>query len=424
VKSLRGLLLAAAVFGFLGWAGGAPLLRAQDPSQPATDQTQPSSDQAQPAQDQSQTTPDQEEPAQTQPASPSTNQDQVQDNTQPAAGPETTPAVVQPVPESTESPLDANTVQPVTAETATTTSTTEADILRSRVGPNYLIGPEDVLTIDVFDVPELSKMDVQVGNDGTITVPLLGAVKAAGLTQRQLRAELTREWGAKYLQHPQVTLFIKEFKSRPVAVVGSVEKPGEYYLTGRRTLVEVLAMAGGLAKGGQAAGRDVLVQRPTGFKDLPQVDGLRQTDANTVAINLKKLVYEQDRQLNLEIEPFDTVSVSRPDLVYLAGDFTKPGAYVLENKTTVTVLEAVAMAQGVGANARTSKAAIIRRSQNGESTMVSFDLKKVLEGKAPDATLAANDILFVPNSAAKSVGRQSISSIIGIVSGLVIYRGL
>ena len=298
------------------------------------------------------------------------------------------------------------------------------ELLTGRVGPNYLIGPEDVITINVFDVPELSKFDAQVANDGTISVPLLGSVKAAGLTQAQLRDELNEEWGAKYLNHPQVTLFIKDSKSRPVSVVGSVAKPGVVYLTGRRTLVEVIALAGGLASVGAAAGKEVSVERPGGFQDLPIVDGLTQTAPDKVSIELKKLLYSQDTALDVEVEPFDIVTVSRAGIVYLAGAFTKPGGYVLDNKDTITALEAVAMAQGLGGNARTSQAQIIRRTNSGATTERKIDLKKILEGKAPDVTLADNDILFVPNSTAKAITKSSISSVIGIISGMAIYGGL
>jgi len=351
-----------------------------------------------------------------------------QPSDQDTAQPEVTPATIQPLdqtaPATSAAPIAPGVTPDEGSQSLSTASSTALDLVNIRIGPNYLIGPEDVLTIDVFDVPELSKLDVQVGNDGSISVPLLGSVKAAGLTQRQLRDKLAKEWGEKYLQKPQVSLFIKEFKSRPVSVVGSVEKPGEYYLTGRRTLVEVLAMAGGLAKGGAAAGKEVSVERPTGFGDLPQVDGLRQTAPDRVSIELKKLIYNQDRDLNLEIEPFDIVSVSRAGVVYLVGAFTRPGGYVLDNKDSVSVLEAVAMAQGTDPNARTSKASIIRRSSSGATSMLPLDLKKVLQGKSPDTTLAANDILFVPTNAAKTVGRQSLPTILGIVSGLVIYHGL
>jgi polysaccharide biosynthesis/export protein len=331
-------------------------------------------------------------------------------------------------------PLDqrtpANTVQPLGPEAGSETIPVKAadqtarELLNSRIGPNYLIGPEDVITINVFDVPELSKFDAQVANDGTISVPLLGSVKAAGLTQTQLRDELDKEWGEKYLNHPQVSLYIKDFKSRPVSVVGSVAKPGMIYLTGRRTLVEVLAMAGGLASVGAAAGKEVYVERAGGFENLPTVDGLTQTAPDKVSIELKKLLYSQDTKLNIEIEPFDIVTVSRAGIVYLAGAFTRPGGYVLDNKDSITALEAVAMAQGLGGNARTSQAQIIRRSSSGATTETIIDLKKILQGKAPDVSLADNDILFVPNSNAKAITKSTVSSVIGIVSGMVIYRGL
>lgn len=316
------------------------------------------------------------------------------------------------------------TPHPLSSSPAKTTDQTALELLNSRIGPNYLIGPEDVITIDVFDVPELSKFDAQVANDGTISVPLLGSVKAAGLTQKQLRDELDEKWGEKYLNHPQVSLYIKDFKSRPVSVVGSVAKPGMIYLTGRRTLVEVLAMAGGLASVGAAAGKEVYVERPEGFEGLPRVDGLTQTAPDKVSIELKKLLYSQDTKLDIEIEPFDIVTVSRAGVVYLAGAFTRPGGYVLDNKDSITALEAVAMAQGLGANARTSEAQIIRRSSSGATTETTIDLKKVLQGKARDVTLADNDILFVPNSNAKAITKSTLSSVIGIVSGMVVYRGL
>ena len=334
------------------------------------------------------------------------------------------PATEDAAPDASAGSTSGETTNP--ASTGDTEKTAAANLLNNRIGPNYLIGPEDILTIDVFDVPELSRFDVQVGNDGTITVPLVGAVKAAGLTQAQLRDTLAEEWGRKYLNHPQVTLYLKEFKSRPVYVVGSVAKPGVYYMTGRRTLVEVLAMAGGLAGGGASAGRELFVERASGFEDLPQEDGISQIAPDKVSVQLKKLLYSEDSALNIELKPFDTISVSRPGIVYLAGAFVKPGGYVLTDKDTITVLEAVAMAGGIGGNARTSEAKIIRRtSENATAgTTIPIDLRKIMKGKSPDLMLAANDIFFLPNSTAKGVAKGTAGSIVGIVSGLVIYRGL
>lgn len=342
------------------------------------------------------------------------------------AAPSTGAAPEAPAPlESTPAQTDGQTAGDAAGNPAPG-ETPALSLLNNRIGPNYLIGPEDVLTIDVFDVPELSKFDAQVANDGTISVPLIGPVKAAGLTQGQLRDELSQEWGRKYLNHPQVTLFIKDFKSRPVSVIGSVAKPGVYYMTGRRTLVEVLALAGGLAGTGASAGKDVFVERASGFQDVPQADGIKQIAPDKVSVELKKLLYSQDTALDIEVKPFDIVSVSRAGVVYIVGAFNRPGGYVLTDKETITVLEAVAMAQGVGGNARTSQAKIIRRSGTNAtaSTEIPFDLKKIMRGKSPDMELAASDILFLPNSSAKGIAKGTASSIIGIISGVVIYRGL
>lgn len=310
--------------------------------------------------------------------------------------------------------------------TADSEKSAAASLLNNRIGPNYLIGPEDTITIDVFDVPELSKFDVQVGNDGTITVPLIGAVKAAGLTQAQLRDELAKEWGVKYLNHPQVTLYLKELKSRPVYVIGSVAKPGVYYMTGRRTLLEVLAMAGGLAGGGSAAGKHLYIERAAGFDDLPQDDALSQISPDKISIEVKKLLYSEDTQINIELKPFDTISVSRPGIVYLSGAFNKPGGYVLTDKDTITVLEAIAMAGGIGGNARTSEAKIIRRASEDATTgkTIPIDLRKIMKGKSPDLVLAANDIFLLPNSTTKGIAKGTAGSVVGILSGLIIYRGL
>ena len=164
------------------------------------------------------------------------------------------------------------------------------------IGPNYILGPEDVINIEVFNVPELSKT-VRVANDGMISLPLIGRVQAAGLTTEQLRKELADKWGENYLQDPQVTVFVNQFKAKPVSVIGAVEKPGLYPLTGRRTLIEMLSMAGGFGKRGtSAAGRTVLVTRKSGFGDLQPVDGMHIRGPDQIEIDLNRLLYTRDRR--------------------------------------------------------------------------------------------------------------------------------
>ncbi len=299
-----------------------------------------------------------------------------------------------------------------------------ADLLGGgRLGPNYIIGPEDVLDVDVFSVPELKKT-VRVSNDGSIPLALLGHVKAAGLTAQQLRQELESKYGETYLENPQVSVFVREFHGQPVSVIGAVEKAGLYQVTGRRTLIEVLSMAGGLAKrSSDPPGRTVLVTRKGGFGALELVEGMRLVALDKVEINLRKLLYSHEDALNIEIKPLDTLSVSKADIVYVVGGVRKPGGFVLEDRENVTVLQALAMAEGLNGTAAKSSARIIRKSDDGSRIEIPLDLGKVLKGKSQDLVLAANDILFVPESTGKLAAKRGAEAAIGTISGVIVYSG-
>jgi polysaccharide export outer membrane protein len=288
---------------------------------------------------------------------------------------------------------------------------------------DYVIGPEDVLDIDVFNVPELTKT-VRVANDGTISLALLGHVRAEGLTTTQLRAELESKWGRTYLENPQVSVFVKEFHTRPVSVIGAVERPGLYQLTAPRTLIEMLSMAGGLAKRSSApAGRTVYVTRKGGFEDLQPMEGMQLIAIDKVEINLRRLLYSREDSLNIEIKPLDIISVSKADIVYVTGNGARrPGGFVLEDREKITVLQALAMAEGFSPNASKGSARIIRTKADGSREQIPIDLNKVLKGKLPDLELVANDILFVPDSSQKAALKRGLDATIATVSGVLIWR--
>jgi len=287
--------------------------------------------------------------------------------------------------------------------------------------PNYVLGPEDVVNIEVFNVPELSKT-VRVANDGLITLPLIGRVQAAGLTADQLRLELAEKWGENYLQDPQVTVFVSEFKAKPVSVIGAVEKPGLYPLTGQRTLIEMLSLAGGFGKKASSpAGRTVLITRKSGFADLKPVDGMHVRGPDQIEIDLNRLLYTKEEALNIQIKPADTISVSKADVVYVTGAVAKPGGFVLEDRPTMTVLQAVAMAQGFTFSAAKKSAKIIRTNPDGSKRELPINLKKVLQGKAEDPTLIADDILFVPDSTKKLLGQQGTNAAFAAITGWLIW---
>lgn len=300
------------------------------------------------------------------------------------------------------------------------------------VGPDYKLGPEDVITITVFQLPELTET-VRVENDGTIFVKLLGPVPAAGMTLRQLRDELQVKWGKTYLEDPHVNIFIKQYHARPVSVVGAVAKPGLYQLPGSRTLLQLIAMAGGVnmpgtgtgnTVGAAPAGRWVYVTRKGGFADLKPMKGLDFIAKDQIKVDLGLLMYSHDLALDIPIKPFDTVTVSKAGIVYVLGAVNRPGGFTLEDRDSLTALQALALAEGFAPNPKKSKCEIIHRQPDGGRTEKIIDLGKVMKGKAKDPVLTANDILVVPDSTGRLIGKQGLAMGLGTLTGLVIWRGV
>lgn len=293
----------------------------------------------------------------------------------------------------------------------------------SSVSPDYEIGPEDVLKITVFQVKDLDET-VRVSNDGTIAVPLLGRVLAAGLTPDQLRKELEQAYGKNYLQHPQVSVFVKQFKAQPISVIGAVEKPGLYQITGPRSLIEALSLAGGLAtRNSTPPGKTIYVTRQGGFGDLHPVPGMKLIAPNKVAINIKDLLYTQDTNLNIPIRPHDIIAVSKASVIYVAGrGVRKPGGFLLEDRDEVTVIQAMAMAEGLTPDAAKNRARIIHTKADGTRVEIPVNIQAILKQKAPDPKLAADDILYIPLSGGKSALKRSTEAIVQTVSGFIIFH--
>ncbi|MGH9327379.1 MAG: polysaccharide biosynthesis/export family protein [Terriglobia bacterium] len=300
------------------------------------------------------------------------------------------------------------------------------------IGPDYVLGPEDVLTITVFNLPEMTQT-VRVENDGTVTIKLLGRIRAAGLTATQLRDELQKEWGENYLEDPHVTIFIKQFHARPVSVVGAVAKPGLYQLPGERTLVQVIAMAGGVnmpgtgtgnAVGAAPAGRWVYITRKDGFPGLKPMKGLDVLARDQIKVDLGRLLYTHDSALDIPIEAFDTVTVSKAGIVYVLGAVKRPGGFTLEDRDSLTALQALALAEGFTENPSKKHCKIIHTLSNGTRTEKTIDLGKIMKDKAKDPLLTANDILVVPDSTGKLIGKQGLSMGLGTLTGLIIWRGV
>lgn len=317
---------------------------------------------------------------------------------------------------------------------------------------DYRIGPEDLLQISVLEAPDLSRT-VRVSADGEISLPLLGSVQAAGLTSRGLQGVLENLLRHTYMKHPQVSVFVKQMRSHPVSVFGAVEKPGVFQIRGPKTLIEVLSMAQGLAVD---AGDSVIVMRHAGDPERPGASDstsaepdlttaiqahLKSTSVHTgppdtfeeiatgpssVKISLKRLLDSGDARYNVLVYPGDVVKVTRAGIVYVVGDVRRPGGFLLKTNEDISVLQALALAEGMTPTAQGKHARIIlANGPNGSQRAVPINLNKILKGKAPDPLLHSKDILFIPNSTRKSAFRAIYSGAAGVIpaiSGASVYR--
>jgi|SRR5579872_752813 len=286
------------------------------------------------------------------------------------------------------------------------------------------IGPDDLLDITVFEAPDLNRT-LRVSANGEISFQLLGAIKAGGLTPQQLELILQESLRHTYMKDPHVGVFVRELQSHPVSVVGAVRKPGVYQIRGTKTVLELLSMAEGLA---DDAGDTVLVMRGA---SLSKVEGNGQTKISSadaapgeiVEINIKSLMDSVDPAFNLPVHPGDIVKIPRAGIVYVVGEVKKPGGFVLKNNENITVLQALALAEGLTRTSLKSQARIIRTEPGTDKRIETpIDLGKILSNKSSDTLLQPNDVLFVPDSSAKSAFYRGAEAVLSTATGVAIYR--
>jgi polysaccharide export outer membrane protein len=350
-----------------------------------------------------------------------------------------------------------------------------------RSGPHdYVIGNGDVLSIEVFDVKELSR-EVRVSQTGTIGMPLVPVrLHVTGLTELQAEQKIAEMLEVNGLvSHADVSVTIKERKSKPITVVGAVAHPLVYQADSQVTLLEVLAEAGGLSND---AGGEVIVTRPVpemtfddseapngsaGAKpgssgpvksetkpltavapspssssgasaeppDLPAPNTSQEkpiSDArtpsasspvDTITINLYELMESGNTKNNITLQAGDVVTVPHAGIVYVLGAVGRPGGFVLTNdREQLSTLKILALAGGYTNIAKTDRAVIIRKDAQGKQHEVPLDLKKIQNSQAEDLPLQPSDILYVPQSGAKQALLRSLEFGIALGSGVALYR--
>ena len=268
-----------------------------------------------------------------------------------------------------------------------------------------VLGPGDEGEMTVYGVPDLTQK-FRIDASGEVSLALVGRVKIGGLTAQEAEALIEKRYDeGQFLRSPHVNLAVKDYTTQGITVLGEVAHPGTYSAMNVRRLFDAFQAAGGLS---QRAGNTVTITR--GNQDQ-KVDTLKLTsDPAESAAN------------NVAVEPGDTVVVSRAGIVYVLGEVTKPGGFVMEGADArMTLMQVMAMASGPTRMANLSKARIVRRSPTGLENM-ELDIRKLLEAKSPDVPLQAEDIVFIPPSRGKMAAERGASSILSMITQLAIYR--
>jgi polysaccharide biosynthesis/export protein len=272
----------------------------------------------------------------------------------------------------------------------------------------FLISPDDTLELYALDVPEISR-EYRVDPAGSISIPLLSeSVQAAGLTPAQLSDEISEKLQkAGMVTHPRVSVQVKASRAHSIAIGGAVKRPQIYPVFTRITLLEAISQAEGLT---DDAGNTATITRGSASNYVEphgEVEGIVHTSSPSLrvqVVNLKRLLEEGDPALNVDLYPGDRVTVQRAGIVYVVGAVNRAGGFVLNNdREQMTLLKAVALADNLKSTAVPKKTVIIRKNTQASDAdrEIPVNLGKILEGQAPDQTLLANDIVFVPDSAAK-----------------------
>ena len=304
-------------------------------------------------------------------------------------------------PAQTPAPVPSSSSQQSTAPVAAAAATTASS------GPlgRLLLGAGDEGEISVYGVADLSQK-FRVDPSGSISLALIGSVKVGGLTAEEAQAAIEKAYAdGGYLRNPHVVMSVKNYSTQGITVLGEVQHPGTYSAMNVRRLFDAFLAAGGLTP---KAGNTVSINRA---RDSGKVETIELTSDPA-----------KSAQNNVTVDPGDTVIVGRAGIVYVLGEVTRPGGFVIDNpEGKLSLMQAFAMASGPTRLANLGKVKILRRTPTGLENK-ELDIRKVLAAKDPDIPLQAEDIVFIPASRGKMAAERGASSILSMVTQLAVYR--
>ncbi len=266
-----------------------------------------------------------------------------------------------------------------------------------------VIGQGDLLQISLYGVAEFNQ-HVRVDSSGEVSLPMVGAVKVIGLSTVQAEQVIEKQLKDKgFYNNPKVSVLQQEFGGQGISVLGEVQKPGVYPVITPRKLFDMLSVAGGATP---KAGQDILISHRTDSGKVQKLTFSSQTD--------------KQMEVNVDVFPGDTIVVTKAPIVYVVGDVRLPGGFIVDKNNGLTILQALALAQGATTTAALNRSKLIHKTDEGPKETLVY-LKKILEGKAEDLKLQADDILFVPHSASKAA-MQGMSTVLQTAAGAAVYR--
>lgn len=277
----------------------------------------------------------------------------------------------------------------------------------SNVAPPLRIGAGDLIEVTMFENADLSGR-FRVDERGDITIPLIGSLHVAGDTAEEAAGEIEKRFVEAEILQPaesHATVFIAEYATQGITVGGEVKSPGVYPALGVRMLNDVITAAGGVTV---AASSKVVITHKSNPDNPMTVDFVPEA--------LKPVIP------SVQIFPGDTVTVPRAGIVYVVGNVTRPGGYVLDGRNMLTVEEAMALSGGTGHAAELKRAQLVRTLEDGRKEAITIPINLIYKGRAPDVALQDGDILYVPTSTSKLVTEQAIASAVSIGSSIAIYR--
>jgi polysaccharide export outer membrane protein len=256
---------------------------------------------------------------------------------------------------------------------------------------DYVLGPEDLIEIDVFQLDEL-KRTVRISSNGYIKLPLAGVIKAAGLTGGALETAVSRRL-EQYIQEPVVSVFIKEYRSQRITVLGAVTSPGTHIVTGQKSLLDLLSLSEGLTENAS---------------DICYI----QRGKETIVIDLSNLLIKGDARLNIPVFTGDIIHIAKGGTIFVDGGVNKSGSFIMQGKVTLT--QAIAMAGGFSYASNKNQIRVYRDTGSDKKKIIDVDYDKVLAKETSDVLLQDTDIIIVPISGSKSFYKGFVETLSGL----------